>query len=357
MTDDRKIVPHAPVRVDAATFGPTEQASAAARAEHVRPVVIDANVLVEEVTRRLPHVVDGVDVQPARSSALADALSAGAVRLYGKADVVEEVMRHLSDVTTLKPRGVGAAISLLESEYLSRMRVVDVSTVVIDDPWLRRVAERHEADEPTARLACLLAPAYVLTRDKDLLANHFGEWFEEGSVPSSWPAIAFTINDRAFESKMEAGTRSVVTGASLASIGVAWAWRARPRLASGIIGAGVATLWFTRRSTTWVAIRDGLKLLLEHAAHEASRHLEDAKRAKAQLAEFERLHPGPGTPESIVARHIAIAGTEGLSAAELYDITGHRFAVRPILVGHRAFSEDEHGRWHMGEPARLPAAQ
>ena len=357
MTDDRKTFPHAPLRVDVATFGPTQQASAAARAEHVRPVVIDANVLVEEVTRRLPHVVEGVDVQPARSSSLADALSAGAVRLYGKADVVEEVMRHLSDVTALKPRDVGTAISLLESEYLSQMRVVDVSTIVIDDPWLRRVAERHGADEPTARLACLLAPAYVLTRDKDLLANHFGEWFEEGSVPASWPAIAFTINDRAFESKMEAGTKSVVTSVLLVSMGVARAWRAHPRLASGIIGAGVTALLFTRHSTRWAAFRDGLKPHLEHATHEASLHLEDAKRAKAQLAAFERQHPGPGTHEAIVARHVAVAGTEGLSAAQIHDIVGHRFAVRPILEAHRAFSEDENGRWHLGEQARLLDAQ
>ena len=57
--------------------------------------------------------------------------------------------------------------------------------------------------------------------------------------------------------------------------------------------------------------------------------------------------------EAKVARALAIAGPGGLSARDLYNITGHQFAVVPILEKHRAFVSDADGRWHLGHRAQM----
>jgi hypothetical protein len=47
---------------------------------------------------------------------------------------------------------------------------------------------------------------------------------------------------------------------------------------------------------------------------------------------------------AIIARTLAIAPPRGLSVQELRQITGNRFAVRPIVDSHSAFVVDSDGR-------------
>lgn len=63
----------------------------------------------------------------------------------------------------------------------------------------------------------------------------------------------------------------------------------------------------------------------------------------------------PDLDVALVARLLAIAPMEGLTAAVLREITGYRLAVRPILNAHPAFVADEAGRWHLGVSAMLLA--
>lgn len=58
---------------------------------------------------------------------------------------------------------------------------------------------------------------------------------------------------------------------------------------------------------------------------------------------------------AVIARALAIAPIERLTVEELREITGYRFAVRPILTAHSAFVADEVGRWHLGVSATLLA--
>jgi hypothetical protein len=58
-------------------------------------------------------------------------------------------------------------------------------------------------------------------------------------------------------------------------------------------------------------------------------------------------------PEAVLARILAIAPARGLSAAELYEITGRERAVRPILLSNAAFVGDASGRWHLGRRAAV----
>lgn len=79
-----------------------------------------------------------------------------------------------------------------------------------------------------------------------------------------------------------------------------------------------------------------------------------AARAGVTLRAYLAKHAGAGLPVADVARALAIAEARGLTARDLYDITGRRFAVVPILRGHPAFVRDDEGRWHLGKPAGTP---
>ena len=78
--------------------------------------------------------------------------------------------------------------------------------------------------------------------------------------------------------------------------------------------------------------------------------------AIAQLDAYRATHASPGSPVAIVARTLAIAPWAGLPPREIYDSTGHRFAVRPALDAHpRLFTADAADHWFTGVQATEPA--
>jgi hypothetical protein len=113
------------------------------------------------------------------------------------------------------------------------------------------------------------------------------------------------------------------------------------------------------RFAVWPQLRDGTKKNTAVALTEFARQTEGrphaAPAAGVKVEAYLAEHAAPDLDVAMIARALAIAPIEGLTAEELREITGYRFAVRPILTAHSAFVADEAGRWHLGVSAMLLA--
>jgi hypothetical protein len=347
-----KETPRPVITADLAVLGFTAKSAAAQREEHITPVVVDANALIQDVLWN--------SAPRPRASALLLALAVGSIRLLGKVDLIEEVVERLPDAAGDRP--LAPLLAILAEHYLPHLRLVDVGGISLPaaEEIIAEVSKSDPDDEPTARLTRLLDPSILLTADKDLLNQHFGEWYEPGGMLSSWTAAAFTLYDRSAETQMT----SVLKAGAMLGVLPTYAitelaragWR-HPRLVAGLIAAAGVGAWATRRSPRWDATWPSLRaasaqIVAKTAQYAETSRLPEAMEAKRQLADYHAAHPGPSTPEAALARHLAIAPKAGLSATELYAITSH--AARPSLEAYPAFVADEQGRWHLGQPASLP---
>jgi hypothetical protein len=344
--------PRPVITADLAVLGFTAKSAAAQREEHITPVVVDANALIQDVLWN--------SAPRPRASALLLASAVGSIRLLGKLDLIEEVVERLPEAAGDHP--IEPLLAILAHHYLPHLRLVDVGGISLPaaEEILAEVAKSDPDDEPTARLTRLLDPSILLTADKDLLNQHFGEWYEPGGMLSSWTAAAFTLYDRSAETQMtsvlKAGaTLGVLPTYALTEL-VRFGWR-HPRIAAGAIAAAGIGAWAARRSPRWGATWHSLRaasaqVVAQTAQYAETSRLPEAMQAKRQLADYRAAHPGPNTPEAALARHLAIAPDAGLSAAELVAITGR--SAKLILEVYPAFVIDKQGRWHLGQPASLP---
>jgi hypothetical protein len=348
------------ITTDLAVFASSSTASARLRDEHLWPVVLDANTMIRDVLYNTPP-----DKRP---SAMMNALTVGTARLYGKPDLLAEVADHLSDVAGRNNHDLARVREVL-AFYVSRMRLVDPSGVVIPDAEERfaRVHARRKpngrTDEPTARLCRLLDPSILLTEDKDLLDTNFGVWYEPGERLANWTAAAFTLKDRSFASQMDSGAKMAglaVGVPAMTGVGLVQLARAHPRAALGVGALATALGFATRKSPRWEAARkalaEGFTAVMDDMASrmpaDLAQQRRDAAEAIAQLGAYRSTHASPSSPVAIVARTLAIAPAAGLTPKEIYDSTGHAFAVWPVLEAHpRLFTEDDTGHWFLGVPA------
>jgi len=362
------------VTIDIALLGATVEESARLRERHVLPFVVDAMVLIEDALYRTAEYVPtsrpgGVVPWP-RPSALSHLLALHAIRVYGKPDLLDEVVEHLPEVAAQKGRDPGPAFALIAAEYAPAMRLVDPSGIVLPDmeDKLADVFAKDPDDEPTARLSRLLDPSILLTRDREaLLAFGFGQWVEDPEMDAivwitkdDWLKATLSVRNHAFSAQMEVGGRvmvvtgNAVTAGARKAIAVA---RDHPISAALLLAGLLVFLYTTRDSPVWAQLRDGLTKTTTTALTEfdarAKGRPEAAAAAGVRVAAYLAKHVGPDLPVAHVARALAIAPRGGLNAQELRAITGYKFAVRPILDAHPAFVRDEEGRWHLGIPARL----
>jgi hypothetical protein len=127
------------------------------------------------------------------------------------------------------------------------------------------------------------------------------------------------------------------------------------------VSALAAALGFaTRKSPRWEAARkalaEGFTAVMDDMASripaDPAQRQRDAAEAIAQLEAYRTEHASPGSPVAIVARTLAIAPVTGLTPKEIYDSTGHQFAVLPVLGARpRLFVRDATGHWFLGVPA------
>ena len=128
-----------PLPIDVALIGPTATASARLRERHVLPVVVDANVLIEDALHRLARpgfIASSADrpvVPHVAASALSHLMAIHAIRVYGKPDLLEEVAAHIPRVAARKGHDPSLALALFDAEYVPYLRLVDPAGIVIPD--------------------------------------------------------------------------------------------------------------------------------------------------------------------------------------------------------------------------------
>jgi hypothetical protein len=367
-----------PIPIDLALCGGTIVESARLRERYVLPFVVDAMVLIEDALRRTADYVPtirpgqpGVVPWP-KPSALSHLMALHAIRVYGKPDMLEEVAEHLPEIAARKGRDLGPALALIRAEYMPQMRLVDPSGISLPDAeeLLAQVAAIDLDDEPTARLSRLLDPSILLTRDrKSLLRFGLGQWVEDPDMDAvvsitkdEWLKATLRVRNRAFSAHVEVGGRVVTVTGNAVTAGARKAVSVaieNPIPAALLLAGLVMLLWATRDSPVWPQVRDGIKkntaVALTEFAGQTEGRPQAAAAAGAKVEAYLAKHAAPDLDVAMIARALAIAPIEGLTAAELREITGYRVAVRPILTAHPAFVADEAGRWHLGVAARLLA--
>jgi hypothetical protein len=157
------------------TYPDRDVAAILARPPTSRPftVVADADELIREVVYRVRRGNDPL---------LLSLAGLGWARLFATDRVGEEVERNLPKHAG---RDQSAALEAWRAEYLPLIRWVsmpdrsEVGFAVGEDPLQARmslVMERHDADAPTAELALMCAPCFVITRNgKHLHVAGFGD--------------------------------------------------------------------------------------------------------------------------------------------------------------------------------------
>ena len=363
-----------PITIDYALIGRTAVESAGLRERHVLPVIVDANVLIEDVLHRIAHPVptlrsaDNAVVLHPKPSALSHLLAIHAIRAYGKPDLLEEVAEHLPYVAARKGHDTAAAFALIAAEYAPHMRLVDPGGIVLpaSEDELAAVARVDPDDEPMARLSRLLDPSILLTMDRaSLLAFGFGEWVDDPDMDAlitlgggQWLKATLTLRNASFMAHLEVGGRAVtipgqvVADATRKAVSFA---RENPVPTALALGALLVVLYPTRDSPFWSETRASASRAVTATLDEIVARTEGrpqaALRATSTLGVYLAKHKGQGMLVTDLARALAIAGPEGLTAADLYHITGHRGPVLPILERHRAFAPNAAGRWHLGRGA------
>ena len=366
-----------PLPIDLAVMGSSVVESARLRERHVLPFVVDAMVLIEDALHRAAEyrpTVRGPDnkVMPwPKPSALSHLMALHAVRVYGKSDLLEEVVERLPEVAARKRRDPAPALALIRDEYAPQIRLVDPRTAaaVLNDDRFDQVASVDPDDLPTAQLCRLLDPSILLTRDKkSLLRFGFGEWLDDDEMDAivslskdDWLKASLRVRDQAFDSQMQAGSQAIVGGGRLASAAggkVLRVARDNPVPTVIVLVAAAVAIWITRDSPFWPELRSNLSKATSAAATEFDKRTSGrpaaAIAARSRIDAYLASHARPGVPVATVARILSIAPPDGLSVAELRQITSQRLAIRPIVEGHPAFVVDENGRWHLGERARMP---
>ena len=363
-----------PVPIDLALFGRTVADSARLRERHVLPFVLDAMVLIEDALYRtrvlIPTVRPEGTVLWPRPSALSHLIALHAIRVYGKPDLLDEVVARLPEAASRAGRDPDPALALIAADYVPHIRLVDPSGILLPDTeeTLTAVAAIDPDDEPTARLSRLLDPSILLTRDtKSLLRFGFGQWVSDPDMEAfvrithdDWLKATLQVRNRAFIAQMEVGGRLIVVSGSALAAGtrkVASLVLANPIPAALLLAGLVVLIYVSRTSPGWAELRDGLTSVartgLAEFAVQTEGRPEAATAAATKVEAYLANHAPPELDVARVARALAIAPNSGLTAAELRAITSHSFAVRPILEAYPAFVCDETGRWHLGVPGGM----
>lgn len=134
-----------------------------------------ARVLVGDCCALVNEVIEGTRRQ--NLTALLAALNQQAVRLYVPRHVLVELERHIPEESMSRRRPVDPqkAFARWNALYSPYVRVVDVPRRwARQDARVAAVDARHSTDTPSAQLAAVIGPCWMLTEDPDLIANGFG---------------------------------------------------------------------------------------------------------------------------------------------------------------------------------------
>lgn len=318
-----------------------------------RALIGDTGELMKEVCRSLR--------QQHQTSLLA-ALHLGTVRMYIPRHVLDEMTVGLPIYTAETGAAAADAVERWDTQYLPRIRVVDVAgNWGNGDPRVAAVEARDQSDLPTARLAVTLR-CPVITEDGDLVDNGIGS--------RKWLKVAhFVANEAVIDE-----TASMVYLPTAAAIGLT---RATTRLiARAPVWAQLALCLVASVGITWCRVNGRGARQVQRAA-DATGDLWQwvgprlvqmlARRVTGELAWVAQTVVGSNAPtmSERVAALLSVA-TDPPLAEDLArgierpgNLRDRTQAVRAILVASPAFCEASRGRWALGQPATnadLPAS-
>ena len=303
-------------------------------------VVVDTDAILSSVDN---------DVRRNHRSRLLRMTDTGTARLFAAPHVYEECYRRLPRVA---PAGAAASRYLrkFEEEYLPRIRFADPGTRSPADEAAAAVGALDPADEPTARLAWLLAPVIVLSGDKHLR--------RPGLAPADWRRTAGAVADVAHaDASTFTATAAVMAPTAGAVSLVRWGAHrlgVHPAVITAVVaGASWAWLADARR-------RADVKTRLNSRLAGLGNRLADAYSAGAAGAESARsvevVPPDDPPLEQQVAAHLARA-PEPLTATAVRNALrqsphcDERLNVQQVLAVLRrlpAATEEPRHRWRVG---------
>jgi hypothetical protein len=314
------------------------------------PIVVDADVLHRNVDYCLRT---GFTPRLLESASRGYTLITGVV-VFATNRVQQELERQLAEIAARRGIPLADVRKVWNEVFLPRVRFVQISEEVTNDPRVGGVAELHDADAPTAALAVMLAPCVVLTDNRkhfaplkipdtrtdqvavnaNELARYYGGMNAMALVPTVTGAMAVE------------GSRKVIStiGRDAAVV-----------VALLLIGAGVM-LWL---SDSGSHMRQGAKKLARQIGPPLA---EAATRALVLSDEMTALAIDPPSPPDSALRFIAkilatrqtILSTGDIARSLLendyrFGDTGrHATQTRRWLLEQDCFVEQQRGHWTLG---------
>lgn len=157
--------------------------------------IVDTNVVLSCIRH---------DCLKGKKSQLLQSTLFGSTALYAAEHVYHEIYEHLPKFVVAGSVSLAQLTARFESEYLSVIRFVTLSTLEYLDPQVLAIPDLD--DRPTGQLAQLLAPAVVYSEDKKGLIRP-GFAHPEWRATTSWTASVARITGE------ERVTASLVSGA------------------------------------------------------------------------------------------------------------------------------------------------
>lgn len=317
----------------------------------VMPVVVDANVLIEDLLR----VADGK-----HSSLLLSALL-GSARLYATEAILGEVDEHLPGVAAKKARDVPHLREVLQQQYLPNLRLVDVSDLTSEDDRVQALELEDPDDVDAAKLAILLSPSFLLTASKDHLRHGLGVIFDPSEGRTGWTFGAVALQDRGLIIGVLTGGTGSVLGAGYAGMLAVDGLKAvssNERLMTAglvlLVGIALALALSPRARTRAAELANSVGAIAADAAAAVARGVGTAidwsEEARALFEQNAIRRPASDTDLERVARTLAVS-RPGVSVAELRAVQPDIPNVNALLASSRMFVQVGQGRWALGRSA------
>lgn len=316
------------------------------------PVVVDADVLSRSVDYAVRQGWEPAVV----GRASGDYTSWTGVVVFATETVFEETLRRFPEIAAARSVPVEVVEQAWDDYFGARVRIVDVTDGLVDDPRVDGVRELDAEDAKTAELAVLLAPCVLLTdnrkhfrpfglpdRDTTEVAVevwHLGEFLQAMSVGTLPPRLA--------------GLAVIEGGRAL----VRWLGRDGALLVALLLLGGAALAWRTESGRrVRASLGDALTKVAAEVGPGLSAAYEQGMAVADRLGAF-AVEPGEPSPLAVVARRLAVSQPIMTTAEIAYSLrmegygftpaSGHKTTVRAWLLANPCFWEMRRGNWTLG---------
>jgi predicted nucleic acid-binding protein len=312
------------------------------------PLVVDADVLI----RNVEYAVKKGYAPALLGRASGNYSLFTGVVLFATPQVVEETERHLPDVVARTGNREGVA-RVWGEMFLPRIRIVPVDLGEIADQRIDGVKALHPNDAPTAALALLLAPAALLTDNR----QHFLPFGLAETKTDAVAIDAFAVGE--LGGGLQAASIVPRVSAMAAVEGSKKLVRALGPELTLIIGL-ILIGGFAWYLTTEKGQRMRGQLVEFGRTYGPPLMAEVEKRIEAgnRLTAFAVDEPEPPTPLNLIARRLAVRQSSMTSAEIVRELAMHSLsfrgaknqvtAARAWLARHACFTEGPRGHWSLG---------